>query len=248
MCASSLGSYGIGDKAKSDREIKMIHGQSVDVLVFEDVDGRINWETREEPLSASHSAVLARFEKLYALTAMVWNKEQQRVLDNALARALFRALSDASQKSAFEHFTAIREEIVKRVLIRARIFYVASGFCFAVALVAVAVVGAVATEAETRTLLVSMGVGAVGAWVSIVQRAWRLTIESFEPPHYLAIQGATRVILGAVFGVFVVVAMKADWVLTMLNDSSWGIASAAFVAGASERLVPEMMRGIEKGA
>ena len=102
MCASSLGSYQIGDRTKNGHEIKIIHGQSVDVFVFDDTDGRINWETREEPLPDLHAAVLARFGELYSLTDMVRNKKQQRALENSLARALFLALSETEKSPALK--------------------------------------------------------------------------------------------------------------------------------------------------
>ena len=103
----------------------------------------------------------------------------------------------------------------------------------------------VTTEPAARDLLVGAVFGVGGAWVSILERAQRLTLKPFEPPSYFAFQGATRIILGAVFGVFIVIVLKAGLVLTILHDTSWGLACAAFVAGASERLVPEMVRSIE---
>ena len=190
---STLGNYRIGDKAESG-EIKLIHGQSADALVFTDIEGRINWETREDPLPPRHAAVLAQFEDLHSLTDMIPNTTQKVAMKNVLARALFRALCETDEKLALEHLTASQEDIRKRILVRARILYAAAGFGVAVGFVALVVVlGPVAAIAQGWSeLLLSAGAGAVGAWVSIIQRAWQLTLESFEPPHYLAFQGAAR--------------------------------------------------------
>ena len=78
----------------------------------------------------------------------------------------------------------------------------------------------VTTEPAARDLLVGAVFGVGGAWVSILERAQRLTLKPFEPPSYFAFQGATRIILGAVFGVFIVIVLKAGLVLTILHDTS----------------------------
>lgn len=88
--------------------------------------------------------------------------------------------------------------------------------------------------------------GACGAWTSVLQRASRLRVGPFDPPHYLAFQGVTRTLLGGVFGAFVVAASNAGILLTFAKDNSWATAVAGFLAGVSERYVPEMLRDFEQ--
>jgi hypothetical protein len=120
--------------------------------------------------------------------------------------------------------------------------YAATACGVAAVIAAASTVAAYMSSASTREVLTGIAMGVAGAWVSVVQRAWKLKVRPFERPQYLAFQGATRIVLGAVFGGFVVIALRAGLLLTILKDTSWGVAVASFIGGASERIVPELLR------
>jgi len=248
MNVPCLGTYKVGDTTKSGEVVKIIHGQSCDVLVFEDANGHTSWETRIDPLPIREVKVHSLFNRLYARASTIKDKKLRTQVENELARALFRGLSESDEKLALGHFVDVAHRISQEALVKARVIYAIAGCCVAFPVaVAATISSAYSTDVSTRQVLIGIAMGVGGAWVSVVQRAWKLSVRPFELPHYLAFQGVTRILLGALFGGFVVVALKAGLLLTILSETSWGLAVASFVGGASERLVPELLKDAESG-
>ena len=79
----------------------------------------------------------------------------------------------------------------------------------------------------------------------MLQRAAKLRVGLFEPPHYLAFQGATRTLLGAVFGAFVFASVTAGFLLSLALNDPWAMMALSFIGGVSERFVPELLKDIE---
>ncbi len=243
---SCLGSYKLGDTTTSGEVIALIHGQSMSVLVFEDANGRTSWETKLDPPAPREAQVHNLHSRLFGRAGRIKDTDMRREIENELARALFRALHEGDAETAISHFVDVEARIAQDALVRARLIYAATGCVGAAFLVVIlASLRAYTGDTPVGELLMGAGVGAAGAWVSVVQRSWKLRIAPFELPLYLAFQGATRIALGALFGGFAVVAIKAGLVLAPLAETSWGLAALSFAGGASERLIPELLRGTE---
>lgn len=241
---SSLLDYSAGGQSSSGRKIKFIFGQSEEVLVFEDEESRVQWETSE--VLPHHTEVHQTFDRLHARIYGAIGKRSQPSLLAELAQALFRGLSEQGREQALGHFGDVGDRIKQEATVRARIHYV--GFS-TVALLFVAgglAVSYYVPTFEMSRIFVGAAAGACGAWTSVLQRASRLRVGAFDPPHYLAFQGVTRTLLGGVFGAFVVAASNAGLLLTVAKENIWATAVASFVAGVSERYVPEMLRDFEK--
>src|SRR2546425_832238 len=179
-----LGTYRVGDTTKSGESVKLIHGQSVDVFVFEDMNGRINWETRVDPPPLREVGVHNLFNRLHSRASALKNAEQRAILDNELARALFRALCEADEVLALAHFGDVETKMNQEALVRSQIIYAVSGCCMAAAIAAASGLLIVfVTDLSAKQVLVGVGMGVGGAWVSVVQRAWKLTVRPFEAPH-----------------------------------------------------------------
>jgi hypothetical protein len=91
--------------------------------------------------------------------------------------------------------------------------------------------------------VVAIGVsdGVVGAAISIIQRGWQLPFDPFDSVFYAVSQGFVRVVLGAVFGVVLVVLRKADLALGSFANNLWTPFGLSVAAGLSERLVPDLL-------
>jgi hypothetical protein len=90
--------------------------------------------------------------------------------------------------------------------------------------------------------------GAIGALLSVIGRSGNLKFDcsAGRGLHYL--EGASRIWAGALSGVLVALAVKAEILLTALTRSdkmSVVMVLAAFAAGASERLAPSLMSKFE---
>jgi len=100
-----------------------------------------------------------------------------------------------------------------------------------------------------RTLLVTYGAGAVGAFVSVLQR---MASEKYDV-HYdlgkrtLLMLGSYRPVLGAVFGVFTYLVLASGLLQTAVRDDESALCfygALAFVAGFSERFTAVLVRTV----
>jgi hypothetical protein len=131
-------------------------------------------------------------------------------------------------------------------MIQARFRYVMGGSITSILVLAVAILtGVVAANGSVDLLAISGGAGGVGAWASILQRASRLELGPLETPAHLQFQGVTRILIGTTFGIVAVAAMNAGLLLSSATQSLWTTGIATFVAGFSERLIPELITRIE---
>ena len=110
------------------------------------------------------------------------------------------------------------------------------------------------TDRSVQIFLVSYGAGAVGAFVSVLQRMAREE-EKFVT-HYdlgkrsLYVLGSYRPVLGAVFGVVTYFLLASDLLQTAGPARAREIffyGSLAFVAGFSERFTSVLIRNVESG-
>ncbi len=250
MTTPCVGSYRIGDITKTGETISLIHGQSLNVLVFEDANGRTGWETETTTSHEHDTKIHDEFNRLFSRCGVIKSVARKDRLTGELCRALFRALCESELPAAVGHFGGVEARIGQEAMFAARVIYATSGCVVALLLwVLVGIVAYWYSAHETVTVLVlAAGAGSVGAWVSVMQRARKLTVRPFEEPYYLAFQGGSRIVLGAVFGAFMVVAVKAGLAFSILADTSWGLSAGAFIGGASERLVPELLDGKGDGA
>ncbi len=100
-----------------------------------------------------------------------------------------------------------------------------------------------------RTLLVAYGAGAIGAFVSVLQR---MASEKYDV-HYdlgkrtILMLGSYRPVLGAVFGLFTYLVLASGLLQTASPDDESALAfygALAFVAGFSERFTKVLVQGV----
>src|SRR5262249_22023257 len=96
-------------------------------------------------------------------------------------------------------------------------------------------------------IILAAAAGGVGAIASVLQRISSLEISPYAPLWYAVLQGAARVLVGALFGVFFALANKANLVLGTFANNLYAIAAFGVLAGISERFVPEIIRKMESG-
>lgn len=98
-------------------------------------------------------------------------------------------------------------------------------------------------------VLIGGSFGSLGALLSVLTRSREIRMDSAAGPlvHYL--EGSARVVVGMAGAFLVVLAIKANLVLGIAaNAEVYGtslLAVLCVVAGASERLVPSLIRYVE---
>ncbi len=94
-------------------------------------------------------------------------------------------------------------------------------------------------------LIWSGGGGSLGALLSVLIRASKVEIDIREPKRAHLVQGGVRIILGAIFGPIAMLAVEADLIFSVAKQNDALLQLIAFMAGFSERLVPELMNTLE---
>jgi hypothetical protein len=103
---------------------------------------------------------------------------------------------------------------------------------------------------DLQALLISCGAGAIGAFVSVLQR---MATEKFTVHYDLGkrtvyMLGSYRPVLGAVFGVFTYFVLASNLLGTKPPDAKHALyyyGSLAFVSGFSERFTRVLVKGVE---
>lgn len=246
MSTARVLQFKVGDTHTSGEKIEFIYGHSADVIVFKDGRGHVQWETNADFLTRTQSVVHHLYDRLQAraYSCLPDGKKRQQLVDE-LAQALFLGLSEADETKALKYFDNTVGRIAHEAQIEGRFVYLIAGSVTAGTILVVGLVAGQFAPVDARMVIVAASAASMGAWASILSRASRLELGPFETPANLRFQGVTRILLGTMFGIVAFVAMKTGQLVPSANTSAWASALTTFVAGWSERLVPEIISKVE---
>ncbi len=197
---------------------------------------------------ASYASIGPHLSKVNALRSVtVWRAES---IDREIARAVYQSL-EGDITNAAETLEGVRTRLQNLINLQGRLQYQIS--CLAtVALFAMLclVVRALASDqasllSPARLASVAM-FGALGGFLSISIGLKKLTIDPDADWRINAIAGASRIVIAVIASIFVYLMIAAKLALTSLNllDSDAGIYAISMAAGFSEKLVPNLLRGL----
>lgn len=99
-----------------------------------------------------------------------------------------------------------------------------------------------------RPFGVAIALGAAGGVVSVLLRFKSIEIDTYTTPLYVAVAGVARVAFGAAAGVVFLLTQRAQLILAFQGVSADLVALGCFVAGFSERLLPDLLEKLEQAA
>jgi hypothetical protein len=122
---------------------------------------------------------------------------------------------------------------------------------FAMALLAIvvailALLLLVRTEAVQAYAIAGI-MGGIGAFVSVAQRFRSIPIDRYSSFAYTALGGISRILFGIIFGAILRLMQEAGLVLNVASNEPALLALASFIAGFSERLIPDLLQQFESG-
>ena len=88
--------------------------------------------------------------------------------------------------------------------------------------------------------------GALGATVSALQRINKISFDIYSSKTSLYIESLNRIIIGIVFSLFLLMAIKSGIVFSNYSGNIYAIISLAFIGGFSERFVPSIIANVDK--
>lgn len=162
-----------------------------------------------------------------------------------IGTALHEAFMDRTANDRRDYFKSAKEYVTLRHREATQMNYFAvamATFCSAVgALLFVLNFDAV------RPFAIGAIMGGVGAFVSVAQRFRSIPIDRYSSFTYIALGGISRILFGIIFGALFRLMHEAGLVLSSASGNLSMLAVASFVAGFSERLIPDLLQQVERG-
>jgi hypothetical protein len=237
-----------GELTPGGLTVKEILGQSTTITVFTTMDGQLRWVYHEEKMQPPVLKIIARFDTLMAEIASGVPETYRLKAHVQLGKALFSAVDSGDVEGMESHFGPVALFIKSKALPPARLCYL--GGSTAAAVVLASLFGVLAQFAafgdKPHTLVIIGGIGGVvGGFISVLQRSTSIDVDYNWDRIYLLVQGAARILLGMLFGMFAVMASEANLLLGFMKDSLPSLIVLAAIAGVSERFVPEIIKRLE---
>jgi hypothetical protein len=235
--------YRIDDTAKRGDKIEDIFAQTDTYVVYINTKDEVHWEY-DEDLPKHMVPAVTEYNRLKSKGKIILHKSQRAYLAILLGRAMSSAFLLTDQEGMLELFEPANKFLGQRGESRSRITYLVSASVFTVVFLAVLVLAFVLNKGPYISLqniiLGSLG-GVFGAALSVYRRGRKLEIDYYTPQYHIFIQGGIRVILGMLFGGFIIVAMSAKIALGEIPLTNYTIFAFGVVAGFSERFVPDII-------
>jgi hypothetical protein len=229
-------------------------------IVFLDEEFFLHWwyynfEYRKQV--KGYSEIVLRAASLEATSILLLKGKQLEAFRRVLGESIARLLHDKKPDNARTSLDQAEEFMRARSQERARVWYLSASL---VATLPVIIFGfflwkyrlGIASyfgfgEGAIHVLL-GATMGALGALISVLLRSDKLEIDvSAGPPvHYF--EGAVRILLGMTAGLLFSLAVKSDVLLSAINRSEKALTILlviALIAGASERLLPSLIKQLE---
>lgn len=240
------------------KRIRLVIVQERNYIVFLDDKLYVRyWHLEDYEVPADFGEVIIRQANLEATSMLLLEKSQLEVFRRLLAESVGRLFDDGNSENA--HIMLDKAEVFLRARSRerARGWYLSASVITTAIILSTALVlwilrGSVLAliQAPESVIDVILGtaVGSLGALVSVLQRSdeLRIDVSAGSRVHYF--EGALRMGVGAIAGFLFALAIKSNILLGAVNNSQRSLSLLlviCIVAGASERLLPSLIRQLE---
>ena len=204
---------------QKDKELHVYYDENVCIDVELSFEEEINLELK------------AKSELMF-----IYRKNAMRLIGTGF----YAALERRQKGDTTNYFSGAAKYINAKAAEAARMSYILSAFIVALA-VSLPFFLTKGVDGEDSLLPFLGGAfGAVGAFISVLQRFQKIKIEEFASNWFVSIGGMTRVFLGFMFGVAFVILEKAGIVLNT-GSNTYLVYSFAIISGFSERFIPDLL-------
>jgi hypothetical protein len=241
--------------------IKILMVNNGDYIVFLDEELYVHryYNSRYETsgLAKDYSEVVIRQSNLESISKLLLKESQLEVFRRLLGESIARLLQDRNSKSASVMLDKAEVFLTERSRERARMWYLSAS----VVATAIMIVGGLFLWANRQVVAVGLklgdsaidvmvgaAAGSLGALISILQRSDELETDVSAGPSVHYFEGAVRILIGVTAGLIFALAIKSNILLGAVNKSEQALTILlviSIIAGASERLLPNLIKQIE---
>jgi hypothetical protein len=243
-------SYKSGSLDYGKLEIKEIIHKSLKGAIYLTAGDNLTWD-EEENLGKHWYRATAEAINLLTPAKMTIEDplERNRAL-KMLAAGLTRALQATAPDPDEDFLAPAREFILARrqEILQIR-YFVASVKMFAVAAILLVLIITLVfndDRSNAHQFLIAALLGSVGAIISVLQRFHAIPVELYTSRKFITINGWTRILLGVTFGSLFLLFHKAGMLFQFAEGRPLLLYGGAFVAGFSERAIPEVLTRFER--
>jgi hypothetical protein len=245
-----------GDVLESYTIAKVIF-KSQTSIVFTDRSDDLVWRMNDDYGAdpPDFGVVMGRVDLLYSIPDDLLTRRQRESFRRLLGSAVARLLDDRCGYNALPILDNAEAFLRTRTTERARIWFLSSaGLVTFLALLGSLLLYLFRNPLQARLgvtafeVALAITMGALGALLSMARRITKLDIDPMAGPGIHYFEGAVRVLAGMAGALFIALCVKANIVLGAINSSDNSLAFllvVAAVAGASEMLVPSLIKKVE---
>jgi hypothetical protein len=242
-----LWDYKVGDEI-AGRKIKAIFGARPDYIIFASED-ELTQILRNSIDTTPIQAHLERLSNLQAMAQELTSDASRQRIYAHLGRILKSCLDGLACPPPVTVFDEAELNIKRQLETEAKLVYIKASAILAIAWCAAAY-GLIRLNlipgAQVLPIVKGTIAGAAGSLASVVLRSSSIKVDSYTANTIYRVRGLCRVALGIIFGGFCVVAISAGFLFALAKDNVPLIWVMAFLAGFSERRLPEALENAEK--
>lgn len=249
--------YKIAKEGPLGKNIKQIISQSNDCIVYLDIDDEIQWATIN--FANYHENFGDIQNKIYfweSTANRLFSKQEAFDYKCLIASAFSRILEDKNELFANQIIERTTHRMTKHAIEILKQDYLLAALKYTVlVLVSLTILLLIKNyllnyiTQDAYHILVTILFGGIGAFIFAILRLKNYTPDISIGREIHKIDGALRIFYGLIFGLVVAIGIKSNVVLGFVNKLEMTIYLKAFlgiVAGASEILVPNLIKQVEE--
>jgi hypothetical protein len=238
-----------------NKRIKVLIDSTPNHIVYLDDDFYAEWAYILSEWPKGFDGIANQIGRLETLSTTQLSKTQREPFARLLGEAMARVLGGGKEEEAKEILDKAAAYLNARGVENARRWYLTGAFIIAaVALVAsgalIFIRNRIGNSAPRETVEIFIGtlMGSLGAVLSIASRTEAIHLDPVAGPQIHKFEGIVRVAVGMAGAFFVALSIKANLLLGVFQSLPrpfLALVTTCIVAGASERLVPGLIKNME---
>lgn len=241
------------------KDIKTLIIKDEAFIVYLDKEMCVQWSTNRKydpaRFSVDFGKVTNRIGLLESLSKYLLSDPQLEIIRRLLGEGMARLIDDSHSANAQAILDEAEKYLRDRSVERGRIWYISAAAVATILILLFTFLFWIFRDSLLPNLgytaievAIGTGLGSLGAFISILLRIAKLNIDSLAGMPVHLFEGAIRIIAGTAGALLFAVAIKSNLILGAINSQEKSLAllvAICLVAGASERLVPNLIKNIE---